>query len=69
MSNNPDFVNKHGLHTSRANSKLRELLNNTTYYRPDEIARDLVKLAFSIDPQATVNTAQSMELSKIKCGQ
>lgn len=60
-------INKYGLPSSKINRKLNNIRNNTTYYRPNEIARDLVKLAFSIDPQATVNAAQAAELATVDC--
>lgn len=61
-------INKYGLATSKVNQKLLNMKNNTSMYRPSEIARDLVKLAYSIEPQVTVTTAQSLEVEKIKCG-
>lgn len=60
-------INKYGLAVSKVNQKLLNIKNNTTHYRRDELARDLVKLAFSIDPLITVSTAQSLEVEKAKC--
>ena len=61
-------VNKHGLPTSKVNHRLRQMMLNTQYYRPKELARDLVKLAYSADPQVTVTTAQELEIDSAKCG-
>ena len=72
VNNNPapknNRVNKHGLATSKINHKLKVLQNNTQYYRPKEIARDLVKLAHSIDPQVTITTAQKLNIDSANCG-
>ena len=64
---NVDLKNKHGLRTSRARSKLKVLSANVEMYRPSEFARDLVKYAYSIDPQVTVTTAQKLEMDDVNC--
>ena len=67
MARNPDRINKYGLHTSKVNQQLQKLKENTSMYRPDEIARDLVKLALSIDTQAAINTTNAAELAMVDC--
>lgn len=55
-----DVRNKHGLRTSKLNGKLRSMLSNTQYYTPKEVARDLVKMAFEIDPVSVQNTLNKL---------
>jgi len=62
-----DNVNKHGLRISKVNHRLRQMMRDIKEYRPKEIARDLVKLAHSIEPQITITTAQKLELDNPKC--
>lgn len=67
LINTQNKINKHGLPVSITNGKLKRMINNTMDYRPDELARHLVKLAYSLEPQATINAANALEVSSVDC--
>ena len=58
--------NKYGVETGQVREKLKKLCNNLMDYKPHELARDLVKLAASVDEQITITTAQQVEMEIVE---
>ena len=62
-------INEFGLNCAYYHSQLTKIKRDMSFYRPDELARALVRLAYVADPQVAVNTAQQLELDDINCGE
>ena len=57
-----DRINEFDLNTTRFRTKLLEIRNNLTYYKPKELARDLAILAFAADREAAINKIDSLQI-------
>ena len=60
MSNSKN-INEHNIDCAYFHKKLRAINRDLRYYRPDELARALVKLAFVANHETAVNTVAAEE--------
>ncbi len=58
--NGGNVINKHGLDCSQMRSKLMVIRCNIADYKPHELARDLIKLAYTIDTASCIKTIEKL---------
>ena len=66
MSNSLN-TNEHGLDCAYFHKKIARLKLDLRFYRPDELARILSRLAFTADKQIAITTIQTLELEDTNC--
>ena len=60
MGNNFN-TNEHGLDCAYFHKKIAQVKLDLRFYRPDELARALVRLAMTADTQTAINTVDGMK--------
>jgi len=63
-SQNTYYTNKHGLETTKYKARLARVRADITDYTPKELARVLVTIAYDLSKEATIITAQGLEIKE-----
>jgi len=61
-------TNDHGVDCAYNHSKLSQIKRDLSFYRPDELARALARLAYTADKQIAISTIEQLQLGDLNCG-